>query len=61
MQVGAKIRVSVADVGSDPLLSWYWPPNTSVHRGSYSETDSATTTKKQGHRLKNTDGIARSP
>ena len=61
MQVGAKIRMSIADVGSDPLLSWYWPPSTSIHRGSCSETNSATTIKKQGHRLKNTDEIARSP
>ena len=39
MQMGAEIRVSVADIDSDPLLRRYWPPSTSVRRGSSSETD----------------------
>ena len=46
MQMGAEIRVSVADVDTDPLLSQNWPPSTSIRHGScksYLETDSATT------------------
>ena len=46
MQMGAEIRVSIADVDSDPLLNWYWPPSASVHRGSYSETNFFTMDKK---------------
>ena len=46
MQMGAEIRMSIADVDSDLLLSRYWPPTTSVRRGSYSETDCATTDQK---------------
>ena len=44
--MGAEIRVSIVDVDSDPLLSWYWPPSTFVHSGSYSETDFSTIDKK---------------
>ena len=43
VQISAEIHVSIADVDSDPLLSQCWPPSTSVHRGSYSETDFFTT------------------
>ena len=46
MQMGAEIIVSIVDVDSDPLLSRYWPPSTSVYRGSYLETDFSTTDKK---------------
>ena len=42
VQMRAEIRVSIADVDLDPYLNRYWPPSTSVHRGSCSETDSAT-------------------
>ena len=42
VQMGAEIRVSIADFDSDPLLSRYWHPSTSVRRGSCSETDSTT-------------------
>ena len=41
MQIGAEIRVSLADVDSDPLLSQYWPPNTSIRHGSCSKNDFA--------------------
>ena len=46
VQMGAEIRVSVADVDTDSLLSQNWPPSTLVRHGSYrscSETESATT------------------
>ena len=43
MQMGAEIRVFVADVDSDPLVSHYWPPSMFVHRASCSETDFSTT------------------
>ena len=46
LQMGAEIRVFIADVDSDPFLIRYWPPNTIVHRGSYLETDSSTMDKK---------------
>ena len=42
VQMGAEIRVSIADVDSNPLPSRCWPPTTSVYRGSYSETSFAT-------------------
>ena len=50
MQIGAEIRVSVADVDTDFLLSQNWPPSTLVHHGSCkscSETDSANTDCKK--------------
>ena len=34
VQIGAKIRQSMADVNTDSLLSQNWPPNTSVRHGS---------------------------
>ena len=34
VQTGAEIRVSVADVDTDSLLSQNWPPNTLVRHGS---------------------------
>ena len=34
VQTGAEIRVSVADVDTDSLLSQNWPPSTLVHHGS---------------------------
>ena len=46
VQIGAEIRVSVADIDTDSLLSQNWPPSTLVRHGSCkscSETDSATT------------------
>ena len=46
LEMGAEIRVSIAEVDTDPLHSQNWPPSTSVRYGScrsYSETDSATT------------------
>ena len=61
MQIGAEIRVSVAEVDSDLLLSQYWSPSTFVHRGSCSETDFPPWRKRHGHGLKNTDGLAWSP
>ena len=46
MQMGAEVRVSIADVDSDPLLNRYWPPSISVHHGSCTETDFSTMDKK---------------
>ena len=43
MQMGVGIRLSIADVDTDSLLSQNWPPNPSVRWRSCSETDSATT------------------
>ena len=34
LQMGAEIRVSVADVDMDSLLSQNWPPSTLVRHGS---------------------------
>ena len=45
LEMGVEIRVSVADVDTDLLLSHNWPPNALVHHGScksYSETHFAT-------------------
>ena len=43
VQIGAEICVSIADVDSDPSLSQYWPPNTSIYCRSCSEIDFSTT------------------
>ena len=46
LEMDAEIRVSIADVDTDPLLTRYWPPSTLVRHGSYrsySEIDSTTT------------------
>ena len=34
MHIGAEIRVSIADVDTDSLLSQNWPPSTLVRYGS---------------------------
>ena len=52
MQMGDEIRVSIDDVDSGLLLSRYWPPSTSVHRGSCLETNSTTTDQKAWTRTK---------
>ena len=35
VQIGAEIRVSVADVDTDSLLNHNWPPSTLVRHGSW--------------------------
>ena len=35
VQIAAEIRVSMADVDTDSLLSQNWPPSTSVRHGSW--------------------------
>ena len=35
VQIGVEIQQSVADVGTDSLLSQNWPLSTSVHHGSW--------------------------
>ena len=59
MQMGVGIRLSVADVDTDSLLSQNWPPSPSVHWRSCSETDSAITEKNRRKKMEKTHGTLR--